>query len=555
MLKSNDPSRPGLGPVNIGPRTIRPMHADDHWLSELWYEAPREDPEWPEVYTYTNDISYDPGAEVRFHGSTTAKSWSIQIWRDGLNPALAHRADDLPGAFAPAPKDAYKAGCKWPVVHRWTIPSDTPSGFYRVVSSCARRDGSQFVQHHFFVVRPTKATRRGRFLLIPPTATWTAYNDWSGANHYFGVDGPERNQFSPILSLDRPCTRGQIWLPEGAPRIAVEPIPGPNAAPRYPMKEWAYGNGFGYYYAAAGWAQYDRHFVQWAEREGYAFDMITQTDLHYRPEILADYPCVAIVGHDEYWSYEMRKNIERYVEQGGHLARMGGNFVWQIRLEENGRRQVCYKSRAATEDPVRDGADRHLLTSAWEDPLVGWPGATTVGVNGFGGVYASWGGFASRGQRGFTVYRPDHWVFDNTDLNYGDIFGGEAAIFGYEVDGLDYTFSSGLPYPTGSDGAPASVQILGMAPAQNMEGEHLGEGFRYYLRDKDVRHIAETMLGSPSPENIAKRRYGSGMLVHMPLGRGEVVTAGSCEWVMGLKRNDFYTQQITRNILDRFTAG
>ena len=44
------------------------------------------------------------------------------------------------------------------------------------------------------------------------------------------------------------------------------------------------------------------------------------------------------------------------------------------------------------------------------------------------------------------------------------------------------------------------------------------------------------------------------MLVHMNRGRGEVVTAASCEWVMGLKHKDFFTQQVTRNILDRFTA-
>ena len=554
MLK-NDSNRPDLGPINIGPQSIVPMHADQHWHNAIWYEAPREDFEWPEVYTYTDAISYEPGNVVKFHGSTTAKTWSIQIYRDGFKPKLVHRADNIPGTFTPAPKDAYTAGCGWPVAHTWTVPAGEASGFYRVVSSCERRDGSPFVQHHFFVVRPTKATPRGRFLMILPTATWTAYNDWGGASHYIGVDGPTKDQFSPSLSLDRPWTRGTAWLPEGAPRIPVTPIPGPLAAPRYPIKEWSYSNGFGYYYAASGWAQYDRHFVQWAEREGYAFDMITQTDLQLRPEIIADYPCIVIVGHDEYWSHEMRTTIETYVAAGGHLARFGGNFVWQIRIEDAGRRQICYKGRASQEDPVRDTKDAHLLTSSWEDPKVNWPGATTVGVNGFGGIYASWGGFAPRGQRGFTVYRPAHWVFDNTDLHYGDIFGGEAEIFGYEVDGLDYTFRQGLPYPTGSDGAPANVEILGVAPAMNAELEHAGEGFSYYLRDKDVRGIAQTMLGSTSPESLDKRRYGAGMLVHMPMGKGEVVTAGSCEWIMGLKRNDFYTQQITRNIIDRFCGA
>jgi hypothetical protein len=204
---------------------------------------------------------------------------------------------------------------------------------------------------------------------------------------------------------------------------------------------------------------------------------------------------------------------------------------------------------------VRDTKDARLLTSSWEDPKVNWPGATTVGVNGFGGIYASWGGFAPRGQRGFTVYRPRHWIFDNTDLHYGDIFGAEAGIFGYELDGLDYTFRRGLPYPTGTDGAPASVEILGMAPAMNAEVEHAGEGFRYYLRDKDLMGIASTLHGSTSPKNLDERRYGSGMIVHMTRGKGEVVTAGSCEWIMGLKLNDFFTQQITRNVLDKFSAG
>jgi hypothetical protein len=148
----------------------------------------------------------------------------------------------------------------------------------------------------------------------------------------------------------------------------------------------------------------------------------------------------------------------------------------------------------------------------------------------------------------------DHWIFDNTDLHYGDIFGAEAGIFGYELDGLDYTFRRGLPYPTGSDGAPSSVEILGMAPAMTAETEHAGEGFRYYLRDHYLRGVASTLLGSTSPESLDERRYGSGMIVHMTRGKGEVVTAGTREWVIGLKHNDFDTQQITRNILDKFST-
>ena len=103
-------------------------------------------------------------------------------------------------------------------------------------------------------------------------------------------------------------------------------------------------------------------------------------------------------------------------------------------------------------------------------------------------------------------------------------------------------------------GAP-TFEILAMAPAVLAEGRHDGEGFRYYIEDSDLKGIVKIMTGNTDPENIAKFRYGSGMVVHMPLGKGEVVTAATCEWVMGLKRNCAFTQQITRNILDRFTGA
>ncbi len=548
------PERSEHGSTNQRPRRPRPMHGDDHWLHVHWYEAPHEDPAFPEVYTYTDAMSYAPGEEVQFHSSTTAPVWSLEIYRDGWRPEPVHTATDLAGAFSATPKDAYKAGCGWPVRHAWRLPDDLRSGFYRVVSTCPRPDGGRFMQHHFFVVRPTAATRRGRLLMLLPTGTWSAYNDWSGANHYQGIGGPDGNLAAPVLSLQRPWTRGMVWLPEGAPRISAEPAPELGEAPQYRVKEWAYANGFGYYYAACGWAQFDRHFAVWAEREGYQFDMITQTDLHYRPEILDDYRCVVTVGHDEYWSHEMRTALEAFTERGGKVARFGANFLWQIRLEDAGRRQVCHKFRASSEDPVRGTANARLLTTAWEAPGVDWPGASTFGVNGVEGLYASWGGFSPRGQRGFTVYRPEHWVFAGTGLYYGDIFGHEARIFGYEVDGLDYTFRDGLPYPTGRDGAATDIAILAMAPAVLAEGEQHGDGFRLYLGDSDLTGIVKIMTGGTEPAALHRYRYGAGMLVHMAKGQGEVVTAASCEWVMGLRRGDKFTERITRNILDRFLA-
>lgn len=544
---------PEKGPHAIQPRRVRKGHADEHFLSDFRYEAPREDPAFPEVYVYTDSMSYDPGDEVAFHASTLADSWSLQIYRDGDAPEMVHEALDLKGSFTPMPDRAYRNGCDWPVLHSWIIPKQQRSGFYRVVSTCQRPDGERFVQHHFFVVRPTKQTRRSRIVMMLATATWTAYNDWGGANHYFGIDGANADEGSPILSLQRPWTRGMLWLPKGAARITGEPNPGMGDAPRYPSKEWGYSGGWGQYYAAAGWAQFDRHLFVWAEKEGFEVDVITQTDLHFRPDLLDDYNCLICCGHDEYWSWEMRKTVEAFVERGGGFGRFGGNFLWQIRLEDEGRQQQCWKFKAPEEDPIRGTKDAHKLTASWESAGVAWPGASTVGVNGCHGMYASWGGFAPRGSRGFTVYRPRHWVFDGTDLRYADVFGAEAGIFGYEVDGLNYTFRQGLPYPVDEPGVPDNIEILAMSPAVLYEFEHSGEGYRYYIGDSDLTGLARL---APEDGKAAIERYqhGSGMLVSMPRGDGEVVTAGSCEWVMGLTRSDPFTMAITRNVLQRFSG-
>ena len=546
---------PENGSHAIKPWAVRKGYADEHFLSDYRFQFPREDRELAEVFVCTARMSFDPGETVEFYGSATADNWSIQIYRDGFQPEMVHESFDLPGTFATTSETAYMDGCDWPVVHRWPIPADMRSGFYRVVSTCRRQDGGRFVQHHFVVVRPTQATRSGRILLMLATGTWTAYNDWGGANHYFGTWGPNGNEGSPILSMKRPWTRGMLWLPKGAARITVSPLPQMNDAPRYPSKEWGYSGGWGQYYAAAGWAQFDRHFAVWAESEGYRFDTITQTDLHCRPELLDEYSCLVCCGHDEYWSWDMRRTVENFVERGGGFARFGGNFLWQIRLEDEGREQHCWKFKAPTMDPVRDDPGRkHLLTASWESAAVAWPGASTVGVNGCHGVYGSWGGFAPRGSRGFTVYRPEHWAFSGTDLRYADVFGAEAGIFGYEVDGLDYTVRQGLPYPVPAPGIPDGIEILAMSPAVLFEYEHEGEGTRYYVRDSDLNGLAEL----DGEEFLAARRkyqYGSGMLVGMNRGRGEVLTAGSCEWVVGLTRHDAFTQRITRNALDRFSQG
>lgn len=528
--------------------------ARGQWFSVAqthFYERPSGDPEIPEIWCYTSAPSYRPGDEVAFHISTSVTDFSLKVLRDGVSPETVHETARVEGRLHHTPPRAYRDGCGWPVAHRWTLPDDARSGGYIVSVSIDDGEGGRIEQQAFFVVRAS--AKKSPIILIAATATWNAYNDWGGANHYEGVEGEGGNEFSPVLSNQRPWARGLIWLPEGAPRVPTR-MSRPGGAPRYPAFEFALAQGFGKYYAAAGWASYERHFVQWAERNDFDVDVITQCDLDREPGILDEYPCAVIVGHDEYWSRRMRTAVDRWVDRGGRLARFAGNYFWQIRLEDDGDRQVCYKYEAHARDPVMGTPDEPLATTLWEDPVVNYPGAATMGLNGSRGVYVGVGGFMPRGQRGFTVYRPDHWAFDGADTYFGDILGSDAGVYGFEVDGVDFNFRNGLPYPTFSDGAPDTLQILAMGPASLVEEDHANPGTRLYVGDSDGAFIASMRFPEDASADAETVRYGAGMMAVFQRGQGEVFNAASCEWIMGLVHGDHAAETVTRNVLRRFSG-
>ena len=408
--------------------------------------------------------------------------------------------------------------------------------------------------HHIVVIRAPVAPEKAPLLLMCATGTWLAYNDWGGSNAYDGIAGPSGDRFSPILSTQRPWSRGFAKLPEGAPRTVPEtPLP-PGTVARYPYMEWAYANGYSKKYASAGWASYERHMARWLEADGWAFDIATLHDLDAEPGLLEGHRCAVFVGHDEYWSRPMRDAVDRWVDSGGCAARFAGNFGWQTRIEDEGRTQVCYKTIARGEDPVMGTSDEYLATNLWEAPEVGHPGASTFGVNATRGIYAGLGHCVGRGPGGFIVYRHRHWAFRGAFLGYGDVLGGDSRIFGYEVDGLDHIIRDGLPYPTGTDGAPEGLEILALGLATSAEADFDLWGEDRYIGDADHVYLAEILHGDRSRQSLEKAERGNGMIVHFRRGDGEVFTAGCCEWVNGLRLGDRQVEQVTRNVLGRFTA-
>ncbi|WP_165823429.1 N,N-dimethylformamidase beta subunit family domain-containing protein [Metarhizobium album] len=518
-----------------------------------YFETPANlPPGTPFLWAYADRHSYGAGETVCVHVNTTANRFRATLVRDGFVPVTVWQKGNIEGAAYETPDQCSAEGCGWLVCFSFTIEAGWPSGGYKLM--LWSEENSRLTAETILIVRPTPGQGRGRLLFVPPTCTWMAYNDWGGSNFYEGISGPERNQFSPVVSADRPFCRGFASLPPDAPRVALDHVPGLLAPPRYPHMEWAWRTGHSKKYASSGWASYDRHFFHWMERQGYAVDIIAQTDLHYRPDIIDSYSCLVFAGHDEYWSWQMRDAVDAYVEAGGHVARYAGNFMWQIRLEDEGRRQICYKYRARNEDPVYGTGNARFATTSWEAAEIGRPGALTFGLNATRGMYTGWGGAVARGARGFPIYRPEHWAFAGTGYGYGDVLGAASHAFGYEVDGLDYVIKGGLPYPSGEEQVPEGLSILALGLACNVEEGDAVKAGDVFLNSEDAVFIAEILYGETGPEAVDRAKRGSGMIVNFPKGKGEVFHAGSCEWVAGLIRGDAGVEAVTRNVFNRYLA-
>jgi len=74
----------------------------------------------------------------------------------------------------------------------------------------------------------------------------------------------------------------------------------------------------------------DLHLIDWLEARGFAYDVITDEDLHREgAAVLRPYKVVLTGTHPEYYSAAMLDGMEDYLTAGGRLMYLGGNgFYW-----------------------------------------------------------------------------------------------------------------------------------------------------------------------------------------------------------------------------------
>ncbi len=441
------------------------------------------------VEGYAGQLSYAPGDDVAFHVSTSAAKFSVEISRIGAKTNVVWTKLDLPGQEYSVPEDASAQGCRWPETFRVPIGKQWRSGYY-VAKFRAEDLGGRWTQRGrrtaeseaYFVVRAAEPGQNTKLLLQLASNTYNAYNNWGGFSLY-AYNGLSKNQGHRV-SFDRP----------GGSQFATWELP----------------------------------FVQWAERNGYELEYAVNSDLEFRPELLAQYRLVLSVGHDEYWSGPMRDHLEKFIARGGNVAFFSGNSVcWQVRSEDHGRALTSWKQNIFS-DPVWKTGHFATLSTAWSHHLLKRPENQLTGV-GF-----LWGGYRkSHGQfmddpAEYTVHRPEHWVFAGTGVKRDETFGDQDTIVGYECDGCELEWKDGLPFPTFKDGTPRSFTVLATCPA------------RWHPDDAEWY------------ERWAKGRVGTACLGIYTQG-GTVFTSGATDWSHGLRGGDKIVDRVTRNVLDRLS--
>ena len=164
-------------------------------------------------------------------------------------------------------------------------------------------------------------------VVIEPTKTNQAYNRYGGESLYYTAhNDPGRSVRAYQVSFDRPYDSGA---------------------------------GTGVLFT------HDMEMVRWLEASSYDVNLYQRRGPAVDPNILLHHAVMLDEGHDEYWTWEERDNVELAIQAGAHMIFLSGNeSYWRIRLENSGlgpnRIITCYKDAALDPMPNRDRQDRHL---------------------------------------------------------------------------------------------------------------------------------------------------------------------------------------------------
>jgi N,N-dimethylformamidase len=425
--------------------------------------------------------------------------------------------------------------CGWVTDFTWNVPAGTRSGTYAI--RLASEKGEENVP--FFVV-PPKGTKTADLAVLVSTYTYTVYHnharpesadpkwldtwkqlakDWGGYPYNPG----EHREYG--LSTYNFHTDGSgichaSWLrPMLNVRVGYTTYPHPSIR----------ASGLRHYPA-------DSHLIAWLEKQGIAYDVITDAELDAEGvELLRPYHAVTTGSHPEYHTGAMLDALEAYRDGGGRFMYLGGNgFYWK----------VARHSEAPAAIEIRRG----------EGGIRAWAAEAGEYYNAFDGEYGGlWRrngrppqrlagvGFTAQGNFVGSYYRqhPDArssraaWMLDGIGVDEkigGFGLSGHGAA-GFELDRADKRL-----------GTPSHAVVLGSSEGHEPDAPWV------LVPEEQLTHIT-TWAGKPADELIR-----ADLTFFETPNNGAVFSTGSITFCGSLLHNDGNNNvsRLIRNVLDRF---
>jgi hypothetical protein len=347
-------------------------------------------------------------SEFRVH---SVEPFKLELWRYGwekeLVGGLGWHDEHGPRAMMQVTPDGdyTRTGVEWNKIgynspsHKQLVEAPPRSGLYYFHAST--KEGARFAFP--WVVAPVGP--QAPVAVLASNITWNAYNNFGGRSNYIHADefppAPTVNSrmelkryielqhqtwgslsYAP-LSFERPEPINHIDLEE----TITDPIEGRSAC----------------HVAPAEW-----RLLGWLEREGFAYDLYSETQLHQGILDLAAYRVLILSTHPEYWTRRMYDRVKSWVfEGGGRLMYLGGNGL-NCEVELFDDTMIVHNGVLSSLWPAGIGAESRFAKRHESE-------ANLLGV-----VFDPAGVMTGAPYR---VIDDTHWAFAGTGLHTGDRFG------------------------------------------------------------------------------------------------------------------------------------
>lgn len=462
---------------------------------------------------YSNKLSAARGESISFHVHSPSPNYTVTIFRYGgttsLNASITCGNGAVRNYASNAVRDStYKDGLAWPASFSLQIPnlaSQWPSGMYVARINDAVNGKSFDVT--FVVKDPPAATKR--IVVLASTNTWQAYNYWR-----------------PQVTLQSPANDGSFYDAEecGIPRRSELSFsrPNPYATPiAIDRKFEADGETLSCDYPVLHRTEHltagEVRVLRWLEANGFAYSMITDSDLDAQWTTILDSAKVrtlVISTHSEYWSDKMYFALTNYLLQGGNVLSMSGNTIYRrVTLGTNALGRPTITKVIGDGTPPAAPVDQPGYQWDTLPPLPLIPKRNLLG-------FLMSGGAATDYCIPFTVKAATHWAF--------------AGISGVTANS-----------PIGQQGeiAPNSTRCLVPSGSSGAAGEELDYATPAFAREYNVLGVANT--GDGFQANIIHMRRASA---------GQVFTIGSITAGSTLS-TDVKMSGLVKNALQRLSAA